>query len=386
MHHAASPHAPSSPGARRAQAGFSLIELMIALVIGMVAVIVMMQMMTNADTAKRITVGGNDAQMSGTIALYNLERDIRMSGYGINAGKLIACEMTHTATEAKVAVKFPLVPVTINPTTAIVPAGDKNSDTLLVIHGSADESADGDPLTAATTADIYNVTTASAFRKDQYVVAQSVEPASPCQIKSAKVKEIAGADLSVEGGEAGISAGGVVYNLGTLTARAYVVRNGALTVCDYALNDCSKPSLVDDEDVWVPVASHIVALRAQYGRDLANLTAPPMAGVVNTYSQKQPGMDSTESALTPQCAWARTLSLRVGLVARGDAYEKKAVDQKAPTWSGARTSDDNPDVIVFDLSASTGSTDKDEWRKFRHKTFETNIPLRNAIWQGDNPC
>jgi len=351
MHHAASPYAPSSPSACRAQAGFSLIELMIALVIGMVAVIVMMQMMTNADTAKRITVGGNDAQMSGTIALYNLERDIRMSGYGINAGKLIACEMTHTASEAKVAVKFPLVPVTVNPDAAIVPEGDKNSDTLLVIHGSADESADGDPLTAATTADIYNVTSASAFHKDQYVVAQSGESASPCQIKSAKVKEIAGSDLSVEGGEAGISAGGVVYNLGTLSARAYVVRNGA-----------------------------------QYGRDLANLTAPPMAGIVNTYSQKQPGKDSTESALTPQCAWARTLSLRVGLVARGDAYEKKAVDQKAPTWSGARTSGDNPDAIDFDLSASTGSSDKDEWRKFRHKTFETNIPLRNAIWQGDNPC
>jgi len=51
----------TSRSSRRA-AGFSLVELMIGLVIGMVAIVVMMQVFSVSEGYKRTTTGGDDAQ------------------------------------------------------------------------------------------------------------------------------------------------------------------------------------------------------------------------------------------------------------------------------------------------------------------------------------
>ena len=111
--------------------------------------------------AKRITVGGNDAQISGTIALYNLERVIREAGYGINSMNLLGCTLNYVTTPGKIPVKIKLAPVTIN--SGLIPPGDANTDTLLVVYGQSSESADGDPMIAASTQSVYQITTGRAF-------------------------------------------------------------------------------------------------------------------------------------------------------------------------------------------------------------------------------
>ena len=75
-------------------AGFSMVEMMIGLVIGMIAVIVMMQVFSVSEGYKRTTTGGDDAQNNGAIALYALQRDIRQSGLGASAFQLIGCNVT----------------------------------------------------------------------------------------------------------------------------------------------------------------------------------------------------------------------------------------------------------------------------------------------------
>ncbi|PHN95865.1 pilus assembly protein PilW, partial [Tenacibaculum discolor] len=56
----------------RNQYGFSMVEIMVGLAIGLATVVIMLQMLKNADASKRISAGGNDAQMNGTLALYTL--------------------------------------------------------------------------------------------------------------------------------------------------------------------------------------------------------------------------------------------------------------------------------------------------------------------------
>lgn len=370
----------------RRPSGFSLIELMVAMVIGMAAVIVMMQMLLNSDTAKRVTVSGNDAQITGTIALFNLERDIRTAGYGITAPQILGCTLHFAPTEdAKDTVTLTLGPVLLNPGNDVIPAGDAASDTLLVISGSAEESPEGDPLVATTTEDTYTVTTPSAFRRGDQVVAQTLARPTPCALTLSTVTAVGGSALGVQGGVSGMPTGSVVFNLRRLVARAYAVRDGRLTVCDYARFHCGKAGHLGDEEVWVPVADNVLSILAQYGQDLKD-TSKEMTGAISEYGRTQPGMGAKDKALPPQCAWARAVSVRVGLLARGTHYDKNLDDPRQqaaarpPTWSGA-SGPLNAAPADFDLTGTVS-----DWQRYRYKSFETHIPLRNTLWQGDTDC
>ena len=67
----------NAPTALR-QNGLSLIELMVALVIGLVTTLVIMQVFSVFEDQKRATTGSADAKTSDNIALYLIARDLQM--------------------------------------------------------------------------------------------------------------------------------------------------------------------------------------------------------------------------------------------------------------------------------------------------------------------
>ena len=62
----------------RREAGFTLVELMVGLTIGMLATVVIMQVLSVFEAQKRSTTGTADAQTNGGIALYTITRDLQM--------------------------------------------------------------------------------------------------------------------------------------------------------------------------------------------------------------------------------------------------------------------------------------------------------------------
>lgn len=374
---------------RRAH-GFSLVEVMVGLLIGMLCIILIMQVFAKSEGDKRTTTGGDDAQINGTIALYGLERDIREAGYGLNSFNLLGCSLSYTTSTDTKAVKLDAVaPARINPPTTLVPAGDAATDTLLVVYGNPNGPAEGDliNLSPGPTAGSYPVTTPDAFAVNDLVVAQPQTRPSPCALEISKVTAKASSTLTVNPGDAtGLSLGGVVFNLGTkLTARAYAVRQGNLTVCDYTAYDCGNAGYASplNSDVWVPLATHIVSLRAQYGRDVTELEKSQMAGVVGTFDQITPGSSDDKSGLAVQCAWARTLAIRLAIVARNPQYDKSAdplATSSAPVWAGTdkdtTSTPTNPTAAAIDLSGDA------DWQHYRYKTLQTTVPIRNVVWQG----
>jgi type IV pilus assembly protein PilW len=370
--------------APRSQRGFSLIEIMVALAIGMATVVIMMQMLSNSEASKRTSGGGNDAQMNGTLALFNMERDIQASGYGINSFNVLGCNVTFTTSADSTSVTIPLAPTTINPPTNKVPAGDANTDTLLVVYGNGSGSGEGDPLISNSTAGSYPVSTTSSFAVGDVVMAQTSVRPTPCTLTTDVVTNVpsSGSNVSVQPGVSGLSVGSIIYNLGSApVAHAYAVRNGNLTMCNYSAYNCGNAGYANpvNSTVWVPIANNIVALRAQYGRDNNNL-ASTMTGVVSTYNQTTPASTADTSGLSPFCSWARTLSVRMAVVARSAAYDKTGPTGTAPAWTGATVntalSPTNPTSVSFDLSGDAN------WQHYRYKTLETTVPLRNSIWQG----
>lgn len=361
--------------------GFSLIELMVALVIGMLTSIAIMQVFSTAEKNKRITTGGSDAQINSTLSLYTLERDVRQAGNGINSYDILGCSLTYkTKGASPVTVTLPfLAPVTIN--SSAVAAGDTNTDTLLIFSGTSNNPPEGDMLTANSTSTTYTITTPTWFSTGDELVAASTTPDSArpptCALTMGQVTGGAGtATLTVSAGTAGLTSGaaavfdlGNVYNMPVI--RAYAVRSGVLTVCDYTANNCGDTTKTGDTTVWVPVAGNIVSLRAEYAHDT---TLPSMDGVVDSYDQITPG--TTKDTLTSvpiSCDWARVLGVNVVVVARSQEYDKsKPTTSSAPNWAGAA-------VAPIDLTVGGTVTD---WQYYRYKTIETSVPIRNLIWKG----
>src|SRR5690606_6847489 len=64
--------------------GFSLVELMISIVIGLITLLVVTQVLVTSTERKRASVGGTDSLLNATLGLYTLERDIKNAGFGLN--------------------------------------------------------------------------------------------------------------------------------------------------------------------------------------------------------------------------------------------------------------------------------------------------------------
>lgn len=342
----------SSPHAR--QRGVSLIELMVGLVLGMVAVIVVLQVFQQSEGAKRTTLGGDDAQNSGAISLAMLQRDIRQGGYGASELAIAGCNVALPGGRTLPG----LAPATINHPD--VPAGDANTDTLLVVYGNGGGSPEGTRVNTQPSQAVYAVTTPTSFAANDLVLASPQFRPVPCNLALERVVSVTSPNpphVTMPAGRAGM-ANGTLFNFGPAPrVLAYAVRGGNLTVCDHMAADCLDAGTTDDPAVWVPVAGGIVSLRAEYGRDTSG---PPMDGVPDSFDQTTP---------TTPCAWARVSALRLALVARSPQFDRDAVTTAAPTWAGSATT-------PIDLGADA------DWRNHRYRTYETMVPLRNMAWKG----
>jgi type IV pilus assembly protein PilW len=58
----------------KTERGFTLIEVLVGLGIGLIGVVLMFRMVALWDTHSRSAIAGSDTQVSGTLAMFSLER------------------------------------------------------------------------------------------------------------------------------------------------------------------------------------------------------------------------------------------------------------------------------------------------------------------------
>ncbi len=375
---------------RRKAGGFSIVELMVGMVLGLIGILVVMQVYLFSEGRKRTTTSGGDAQSNGAIALYTLQKDTALAGYGMASLDILNCNV-RAYNENRNPTDFTfsaMAPVTINPTG--IPAGDANTDVVRVAYGTSDGLAEGVSFRQQSGASAnYQVDNRSGFTVGNMVI--TVQSGLDCTLAQITDLPASGSCGQGGGGQTDVvihnsgqfkdpgqncnqvpshwnkpSGLGVTYTSGKLydmgrlpAAHIYAVRNGNLTMCDYMAADCTDAAKVNDATVWVPIVNNIVSLQAQYGRD----TSAPMDMVVDTYDQTTP---------TTACGYARVPAVRLAVVARSPQYEKDAVTPAAPAWLGGSV----------DLSKKPDGTANPDWQHYRYKLFETVIPLRNIVWMG----
>jgi len=329
----------------RRAAGFSLVELMVGIVVAMAAVVVVMQVFKVTEGQRRNTTGGDDAATTGAIAVSLLQRDLRQAGQGFLNPQMLDCQL-NLGNGRSVG---ELVPVHINPTT--IPEGDDNTDVLLINYGSGWGAPEGGLIVSQPGPAQYNTGAPQAYQVGDRLIATPAIRTTPCALTLTGLAAApAGNTVTVGLGIAGAS-GGMLFNLGrTPRFVAYAVRSGRLTACDFFVQNCTNAA----PDNWTEIADNIVSLRAEYAID----NSPTRTLVASTYGQAPP-----TAMFGATCAWSRVIGVRLVLVARSRQSETSDVAAPAPRWTS---------------SASTPITLEDGWERFRYKTFETTVPLRNV--------
>jgi len=131
----------------RISRGFSIVELLVAVAVGLIGILAIMQAYDSNERIKRSTTGVGMSQANGAVALYTLERDIRMGGYGfaqkdaLNCSSLASIQWYYggayssTTTVGGTLAPIQTVPVLIQDGTAT-----SSPDTITVTYGT-DEKA-----------------------------------------------------------------------------------------------------------------------------------------------------------------------------------------------------------------------------------------------------
>lgn len=409
--------------------GFSLVELLVGMAIGLLTVLIIMQVLATAEAHRRTQVSGSNSQVSGALALHLLERDLRQVGYGVGQSVDLLEVCTGRTVRAYNETRSPtdftfsgsnFAPVVINPSD--IPAGDAGSDVIQVTYsGSLSFIGGGVPIGSPSAASVnYEVQTPfsrAGFHLGDLTLA--VEPGKDCVISQISALPNGSGDPD----ECGQSGGGldklIVHNNGTFknyyrncqnesaawnkpgglgvdfdpppmpeleykpddpmthgarlyslgppdrfVSKVYAVRQGRLTLCDRMNSPCTDAARVGDVTVWTPTAEGIIALRGLYGRDADNSRVLA---------------DDEWLRATPAGAvqWRQLRAFRIAVLARSPHFERNEVWTDAtPDWAG----DTLATPVSFDLTLSAPGSD---WRHYRHRVFETTVPLRNMIW-GDN--
>src|SRR5258706_797273 len=178
-----------SPGLRCAQRGFSLIEIMIGLVIGLIAVLVIFQVYNVAEGFKRNTTASGEAQMNGLFSTFMLGMELTNGGAAIavSGADLAVCPDT-----GDIATSLRPVPVLITDG-----GGPTNPDSFVVNYSIATTAATAmmfnykDPVAKTTSynpGDPYNVQSPAGFHVGDLIVA--INPTGPTCVGS-KVTAVA---------------------------------------------------------------------------------------------------------------------------------------------------------------------------------------------------
>lgn len=385
----------------RKDKGFSLVELMVSVVIGLLAVIFATRLMTDSQKNKEAALGGSDSMQNGMLAMFSISGDAEYAGFGINEPLIAGCDTVLTDSE-----EFQLAPVqrggaTVRPlAAAVIENGGAGSDRLSLYAGSSPSGTGimrllqdylgGTQLTVDrrpygfTQGDVILV--APEKKGGKCSIAQisndiDLVPAPPAD----QFVMIGGAGYRFNSGALGdqYRAGAArVFNLGpaaSLALRTWSVERGFLRL--------SATDLAGSGQASQAVADNIVALKAQYGLDTRLGTAfEPETGMrVSTWSTDMIDADG-DGVAAGAGDYTRIAALRIAVVARSKNPERP----NAAT--GQCTATPALPTVFATLGADNGNTapvqvevavagDPVDWRCYRYRVFETIVPLRNAGWR-----
>jgi len=400
---------PTSLAARARSRGFTLVEVMVASVLGLIVALAVTTAVVSSGRQFSIISANATAQNSAQIGLSLVDAAARNAGSGFFSNAQTICPTWNAYNgSAVVSDGGRFMPVRI-----VDGGGAGTSDTIVFTGGTGPGALSAAPVMtdAISTASI-KVSDSGGFAEGDYAVIGAPGSGQPCtlfQVTNAPAQTsicggnapqcrllVRAPNLGLNPGPTAFAAGptfgfaegggtygpSVVSRVGSVAAGfrqdAFSVQCGALVRWNAFLLDdlpgCTSAPLSFGAGVEA-IAADVVLMQAQYG--VSNSAA---SDVVAEWVDAAGPTWGGEPALADI---ARIKAVRVVLVAR--SREPDAGDVTAPCTNGAGVANTGPCTFedasapVIDLGAvpvPAGRT----WRNYRYRVHAAVLPLRTVIW------
>lgn len=342
------------------QHGVGLAEVMVGLFVGMIVTLVIYQMFSGYEAQRRTTVGTANAQQAGALAMFLLNRDLAMAGWGSATPDGLACSIvyTHDADSAAAVPDLALMPV------VIADGGAGLSDRITITTGDSVRASAPSSLQSPMSDPLSDLVVLSTFgfnQGDLIWVGQGNE----CTLMQVTGIDAPGMlrhqsdpassfNPSLAQAQAAhwpsYQQGARIFNMGRMERRTFDVADGGLRLSRARASAPASTQIVTDE---------VVNLQAQYG-----LSATRAARDVTQW------LDG--SAVSPVDI-DRIKAVRVAVVTRSSRMERPdAISGACTTTTLAPES--WPGGPVIDLSSDA------DWMCYRYRVYQNIIPLKNVLW------
>jgi len=393
-----------APSDRRQQ-GFSLIELMVGLLIGVLSTLVIATVLTAAEGQRRGTTQGADALITGSLALHAIQREVAMAGYGFTSEQnAVGCVLDARFNGALVAngAATPVLPRVMAPV-LITPGAAGVSDQLRVLSSSKQISTN--PV-----AGVPQVGYAVPMR----VISPQYAAGNGGYAVHSSLGTVVG-DLMVSVPNAGLPC--ELFQVSGVAAQGILRTNGApWNPAGFPTQSTQEPCALNEGCVPVnPWGSFLVnmgsfndlifTVDAQQRLTQSQLSTQTMTRTVTQlqgnimlmkalYGWDTDGDSAVDTfnAVTPaalpanQAVWQGLLAVRVAVVARSAQYEKEEVTFSNPVWDVGTSAAVAGSVACGESRCVELKVDAAaDWKHYRYQVFDTLVPLRNQRWHSVIP-
>ena len=391
------------------QHGFTLTEILVAVAIGLIGTLVVFKALQSTNIVAKNTSGGADAATVGSIALYSLERDIRVAGYGINDSRLIGCKVLMQ--NASMALPADIAANTLTAgTAAFAPAiivGTQAAPTLRVAYAGGrtivstklTQAQSGTSNEAIRVINLYGLKDASTIviLAEANTAAPVVSPpqGKPCTIAQTSKTFTSSLDLdlmTVNGGLSPFSAPsgsgqtylleGRVYNLGSLSVADSLIPANIPVWKEFRVDPATETlqeKNIFTSSTFTTIAPNVSAMYVDYVmRDGSTRLGFPI-------------LDPVGNTISDLPTLRNVVGLRVSLLTRNALPDySKGSDCKNPANVNATTvvTPQNSQTLSTGFQTSNGSDVRFVLNKtnnanafcYRYKTVSTTVMMRNMIW------
>jgi type IV pilus assembly protein PilW len=381
--------------------GFSIVELMVSVVIGLLALMFATRMITGGEQNKQAALGGSDAMQNGMMAMFSISSDISQAGFGLNDPIINGCntlmkdngglgfQMLQTTLDGKTIT--PLAAAVIQSNGALPDkiafyaggaiTGTASARLTEAYGGGASVNIDRKPYGFAANDVIVVAPETAAAGSNCSLVQLSATPSLTADVPALTFEK--GANTRFNTGTLGnaFNIKSRVFNLGQATGLSFhtwSVSNGFLQL--------AATDVASTEIKAAAVADNIVSLKAQYGFDKRQgaLFVPEEGTIVSEWSGSMIDADQDGSA-GDQGDYQRITAIRLAVVARSKSPERptagatcNATTNKIKVFNVTQAGTTAPAPVELNV-AITGDTV--DWQCYRYRVFETIVPIRNTAWR-----
>jgi type IV pilus assembly protein PilW len=375
--------------ARRREGGFSLIELMVAVAVGLVVTLATTGILIRSESGKRTSLSTNDVNQTGAYLGYMLDRSLRSAGSGYTQlwQQTFGCQL-HANRGGNAMLPragawpapFGALPTSPRLAPVIIYSGasPNGSDVLAVMTGNAG-FGESPPVVTPASVTAGNLKLRNTLGLTGGDLVFIYDDSVGCVLEqvqagfnggAAQILPFGGtyASANVDGIDiTSLAVGNTVYaiEIGNATAAnapqfQFIGVGANNTLLSYDLLQLGV------SDAAVPIAEGVVAMRARYGVDTNN------DGLIDTWVSPD-ASPWTAAELTDGSAAAASrlrsiMAVRVGLVLESSLVEREVVAPATLTLFG-----DLP--VAQQFTYALGAAEQ----RSRHRTVDVTVPLRNLL-------